>query len=368
MDDEQLYQIAVSLIPTKVSNIRSMLDNFGSAEAVFKKENIQKIPDLALEAKKALMNGSLLASAEKELKNMRDNRIKGRFVLGEDYPYRLRECCDAPIMLYSRGIHDLSALKMVAVVGTRKATPLGKESTQILIKDLARHFPDMVVVSGLAYGIDIIAHQTALQNSLKTIGVLAHGMQEIYPASHRKIAQDMYEDGGALLSEYPWGTPSLSRRFLERNRIIAGLCDCCIVMESGIGGGSMSTAKHAREYNRDILAFPGRSVDKYSSGCNDLIKQRTAALIETAEDVIRELNWVSPHKRKERQQNLFAEIPAEQKALMKLLGIGEMLTAHDLSIQSGLRIQEIHLQLLELEMAGMVECLPGGMYRRKGPL
>lgn len=362
-----MYQIAVSLIPTSVWNIRSMLDNLGSAEAVFKKENIQELPDLAPDAKKALLNGSLLSMAERELKNMREHRIRGRFVLDEDYPYRLRECSDAPIMLYSRGIHDLSALKMVAVVGTRKATPLGKESTQMLLKDLARHFPDLVVVSGLAYGIDVIAHQAALQNGLKTIAVLAHGLQEIYPTSHRWIANDLYEDGGALLSEYPFGTPSIPHHFLERNRIIAGLCDCCIVMESAIGGGSMSTAKHAREYNRDILAFPGRSVDKYSSGCNELIKQRTAALVETAEDVIRELNWVSPIKRKSRQQTLFAEIPAEQKALMKLLGIGELQTVNDLSIRSGLRIQDVLLHLLELEMAGMIECLPGGSYRRKGP-
>jgi DNA processing protein len=366
MNDEQLYQIALSLIPNlAIKDIRAILDKFGTAEAVFKKENVKGIANLKTEAKKALLNGSLLSAAEKELRNMRENRIKGRFVLDEDYPYRLRECSDAPIMLYSRGVHELKAKKVISVVGTRKATPLGKETTQLLIKDLATHFPDLLVVSGLAYGVDVIAHQSALQYGLQTIGVLAHGLNELYPPSNRRVAEDMLLKNGALVSEYPWGTPSLSYRFRERNRIIAGLCDVCIVIESAIDGGSLITARFAREYNRDVLAFPGRSIDKLSSGCNDLIKQRSAALIESAEDVIREMNWISSIKRKNRQQKLFSELPSTQKMILDLLKAGEILQVNELSIQSNLKVNELLAHLLEMEMEGLTESLPGGRIRRK---
>jgi len=366
MNDEQLYQVALSLVPAVgIKDIRIILNNFGSAEAVFNKENLKEIPNLAVEAKNALLDGSLLSAAEKELKNMRDNGIKGRFVLDEDYPYRLRDCIDAPIMIYSRGINDLNALKVIAIVGTRKATPLGKETTQLLIRDLAKHFPEILVVSGLAYGIDVISHQSAMQYGLKTVGVMAHGLHEVYPPSHRRIADEMVRKDGALLSEYPWGMPSLPYRFRERNRIIAGLSDVCIVIESAIDGGSLITAKFARDYNRDVLAFPGRTVDKYSSGCNDFIKQRSAALVESADDVIREMNWISPLKRKAKQQNLFTELPAAQKMIIDVLKVGEILTINDLCIQTTLRVNEILSHMLELEMEGLTESLPGGCYRRK---
>jgi len=366
MNDEQLYQVALSLIPGMgVKDIRVLLNNLGSADAVFNKKNLKQIPDLPLESRKALLNGSLLSAAEKELKSMGENGINGRFILAEDYPYRLRECLDAPIMLYSRGYCDLDALKVVSIVGTRKATPLGKETTNLLIRDLSKHFPDLVIVSGLAYGIDVISHQSAMEYGLKTVGVLAHGLHEIYPPSHRRIADEMVTKDGALLSEYSWRIPSLPFRFRERNRIIAGLSDVCIVIESDIDGGSLITAKFAREYNRDILAFPGRVVDKYSSGCNDLIKSRSAALIESAEDVIREMNWVSPIKRKTRQQNLFSELPVQQKMILDVLKVGEILTVNDISIQTDLKVNEILSHMLELEMEGLTECLPGGRFRRK---
>ncbi|MCX6308836.1 MAG: DNA-processing protein DprA, partial [Bacteroidia bacterium] len=230
---------------------------------------------------------------------------------------------------------------------------------------LSRDFPDILIASGLAYGIDVISHQAAMEHGLKTVGVLAHGLNEIYPPSHRRIADEMVEKGGQLLSEHPWGTPSLPYRFRQRNRIIAGLCDVCIVIESGIEGGSLITARFARDYNRDVLAFPGRTVDKYSKGSNDLIKKQYAGLIESAEDVIREMNWISPNKRKTRQQNLFLELPVQQKMILDLLKVGEMLTVNDLSIQTDLKVNEILSHLLELEMEGLTESLPGGRFRRK---
>jgi len=366
MNDEQLYQVALSLIPNlKITDIRELLNNFGSPEAVFKKENFKEVSDLPAETRKALSNGSLLSAAEKELKSMDENGIRGRFILDEDYPRRLRECLDAPIMLYSRGYCNLDAQKVASIVGTRHATPLGRETAQLLIRDLSRDFPDILIVSGLAYGIDVISHQAAMEFGLKTVGVLAHGLNEIYPPSHRRIADEMVVKGGQLLSEHPWGTPSLPYRFRQRNRIIAGLCDVCIVIESGIEGGSLITARFARDYNRDVLAFPGRTVDKYSKGSNDLIKKQFAGLIESADDVIREMNWISPTKRKAKQQNLFSELPVEQKMILDVLKVGEILTLNDLSIQTDLKVNEILSHLLELEMEGLTESLPGGRFRRK---
>lgn len=366
MNDEQLYQVAVSLIPNmKITHIRGLLNNLGSPEAVFNKENLSQVSDLPMETRKALLNGSLLSAAEKELKSMDENGIKGRFINDKDYPRRLRECPDAPIMVYSRGYCNLDAHKVLSIVGTRKATPLGKETAQLLIRDLSMHFPELFIVSGLAYGIDGISHQSAMQYGFKTIGVLAHGLHEIYPPSHRRIADEMVAKGGQLLTEHTWGTPSLPFRFRQRNRIIAGLCDACIVVESSTDGGSMITAKFARDYNRDVLAFPGRIVDKYSSGCNELIKKQYAGLVESAEDVMRELNWDSPLKRKARQQNLFSELPPQQKMILDILRVGEILTVNDISIQTDLKVNEILSHMLELEMEGLTEGLPGGRFRRK---
>jgi len=366
MNDEQLHQVALSLIPGMgVKDIRELLNNLGSADAVFIKDTIKQIPDLPSEARKALLNGSLLLEAEKVLKSMGENGITGRFILADDYPYRLRECPDAPIMLYSRGYCNLDVQKVVSIVGTRKATPLGKETTRLLVKDLSTHFPDLLIVSGLAYGIDVISHQSAMEFGLKTVGVFAHGLHEVYPSSHRRIADEMVRNEGSLLTEYPWGMPSLPFRFRDRNRIIAGLSDVCIVIESAMDGGSLITAKFAREYNRDVLAFPGRSIDKLSSGCNDFIKKRIAALIESAEDVIREMNWASPITRKIRQQKLFFELPVQQKMILDILKIGEIMTVNELSIKTDLKVNELLSHLLELEMEGLTEGLPGGRYRRK---
>lgn len=366
MNDEQFFQIAFSKIPgLGAKNLRTLLDDVGSPEVLFDKQLIQEIPNLPLETKQALLNGSLLKEAEKELKIMDEKGIKALFVLSDDYPYRLRECEDAPIVLYCYGNSNLNAAKMLAVVGTRRATPLGKESTQLLVKDLSMHFKDLLIVSGLAYGIDVISHQAAMQHGLKTIGVLAHGLQEVYPHSHRRIADEMVINGGTVLSEYPWGIPSLPYRFRERNRIIAGLCDACIVVESTIDGGSMITARFARDYNRDVMLFPGRNVDALSSGCNDFIKQRSGALIESAADVIREMNWPLPKGRKVRQQLLFAERAPLQKEILDGLGVGNSLTMQELATLTGLKVNELQSQLLDLEMDGLIECLPGCRFRRR---
>jgi len=255
--------------------------------------------------------------------------------------------------------------KIISIVGTRRATPLGKETTQLLVKDLSKHFPEIRIVSGLAYGIDVISHQAALDCGLKTIGILAHGLQEIYPHPHRRIADEMVAKGGLLLSEHPWGTPSLPFRFRQRNRIIAGLSDVTIVIESDVDGGSLITAKDARDYNRDVLAFPGRTIDKFSKGCNEIIKNHHAALVESAEDVIREMNWKSSVKRRMRQQRMFTELSAEQKMILEILEVGEILTVNDLTIQTNLKANEILSHMLELEMEGLTENLPGGCFRRK---
>jgi len=366
MQDLRLFQVGLALMPKLSCAVkREILNNLGSVDAIFNRKGLDNIPNLPLEVRNAIISGSLLSEAEKELSIISDKGIRSRFLLDNDYPSRLRECPDAPIMLFSRGDCNLEALKVVSIVGTRHATPLGKETAQLLIKDLSRHFPEMLIISGLAYGVDAIAHQSAIGNGIKTVGVLAHGLNEIYPPAHRRIADEMVEKGGLLISEYSWKTPSLPYRFRERNRIIAGLSDVCIVIESATDGGSLITAKFARDYNRDVLAFPGRTVDKYSRGCNELIKKQYAGLVESAEDVIREMNWVSVVKRKARQQNLFHELPPQQKMILNILKIGEILTTNDIAVQTNLKVSEILAHLLELEMEGLTESLPGGCFRRK---
>jgi DNA processing protein len=365
-EEEELYRIAVSFVPgMRIDEIRTLLATLGSARAVFQKENLEQFPRLNPKSKSALLSGELLVKGESERKAMKENQISGKFILDSDYPEQLKDCPDAPIMLYVKGHCDLNANKILAVVGTRKATPLGKESTQMLIQELSRHVPDLLIVSGLAYGIDVIAHQSAMQHGLKTVGIMAHGLHEVYPPYHRKVAENMRSMGGALISEYAFGIPSLPYRFRERNRIIAGMSNACIVVESGLVGGSLKTAEYARDYNRDVMAFPGRNIDPFSSGCNKLIKQRSAALIESAEDVLKEMNWTSTLKPRVRQQSLFSDLKAEQKVLLELLDYGETLTENDLIVKTSFSVHEILTHLLEMEMSGLIERMPGGRYRKR---
>jgi DNA processing protein len=276
----------------------------------------------------------------------------------------MKECIDAPIILYFRGNADLNAEKIVSIVGTRKASGYGREITEKLLYDFANAYPETLIVSGLAYGIDICSHKAALSNHLPTAGVLAHGLDRIYPDVHRNIAVEMLKHGG-LLTDFMSETNPDRQNFVKRNRIVAGISDCTIVIESAEKGGALITASIADAYNKDVFAVPGKVTDNYSSGCNALIKYRKAALVTCADDVFRELCWdkAKGGKKTAIQKTLFVELTSDEQALTDLLAKTESMQLNTLCVESNMPVAKLASLLFELEMKGVVRCMPGGLYR-----
>lgn len=283
---------------------------------------------------------------------------------GEGYPVRLTECDDAPLVLYYKGNADLNSTYILNVVGTRSCTEYGKDVCRKVIADLSRMRPDILIVSGLAYGIDIHSHRNALATGLKTVAVIAHGMDRIYPSVHRDTAKAMLQQGG-MLTEYMKGTQPERGNFLSRNRIIAGLADACLVVESASKGGSLVTARIAQGYGRDVLAVPGRITDKYSEGCNGLIRHNTAALVTSAEDILHALNW--PDETEEQsarqpvEQDLFGSCSEEEMAVIQLLQNDDK-QINQLVVESNMPVARVSAVLFELEMRNIVRLMAGGRY------
>jgi len=368
MDSEVLYQIAL----TKIKGVgdiiaRNLLEIFGSEERIFKtsrKEftSIKGFPSKLIEE---IHNPKVLEEAEKEMEFVIKNKINTHFILSEDYPRRLKECADAPILLYSKGDFDFNAAKVVSIIGTRKSTNYGNNFCDSFLEELASYYPDVLIISGLAYGIDINAHKAALKNRLATIGILAHGLDRIYPSSHRKTAIEMLENGG-LLTEFPSMTEPDKFNFVKRNRIIAGMADAVIVVESDIKGGSLITADIANSYNRDVFAVPGRVTDNLSKGCNKLIADNKAALLVSAEQFIEQMGWNSSKNAiKPRQQVLFPDLSPDEQAIYDLLALEENIHVNDLSAKAEIPVSQLFYMLLEMEMKGIIEPLPGGQYKIK---
>ena len=288
MTDKRIYQIGLTMIEG-VGDVlaRHLLEVLGDAEAVFveKPHLLEKVPGIGKTIATKERRDKALSLAEKELAFVEKNHIALYFLTDADYPKRLFECPDAPVLFYFKGNADLNAARVISVVGTRRATAYGQEQTEHLLNELSRSFPDLLVVSGLAYGIDICAHRSALKCQLPTVGVLAHGLDRIYPPVHRATAVEMLAHGG-LLTDFPMDTNPDRQNFVRRNRIVAGLADAIIVVESAEKGGSLITADLALSYGRDIFTFPGRVTDPRSKGCNALIRQNKAGLITCAEDLI----------------------------------------------------------------------------------
>jgi len=363
--DALFYNVALSLIPgLNPATARLLLDYFGSAEAIFIKENLDQAEDLNPKIRESILQGTALKKAEVELKIIEQNNIQARFINDVDYPARLRSCPDAPMVLYSKGFSNLNASKTVSIVGTRQATAYGRNLTEHLVQDFSEAFPDMIIISGLAFGIDICAHKAAHASKLNTAAVLAHGLQEVYPAMHRDIASKLLSNG-SLITELPWGVPSEPYRFVQRNRIVAGMSDACIVIESANKGGSLITARMAADYSRDVFAFPGRKCDEHSRGCNLLIKKQIAGLIESAEDVFKEMNWDLPSGNKQIQTQLFPELQPAEKKIFDYMKAGEIYSCNELAIQTDTKIGDTLSILMQLEMAGILGSLPGGAYIKK---
>jgi DNA processing protein len=365
MNDRRRYEIGLSLLPClKPADARLLLERVGSAEAVFCDKHLSSLDDLNPKVLHEIKNSNLLKQADDEIDRCLRHDIHIRFLTDPDYPFRLSACPDAPLVLYSRGSSDLNAKRIVSVVGTRHATSRGREFTEELVRKLAGYYPDLVVVSGLAYGIDIAANRTAVTVGLNTVAVVAHGLHEIYPVVHRQTALDIVKNG-SILSELPYETSSEPWRFIQRNRVVAGLCDACIVVESAKKGGSMYTADMAAGYGREVFALPGRPSDEWSKGCNLLIKKQVASLFECAEDILTAMNW-GVHKRvRSDQMSLFPELSPCQKAIYEQLLSGEGKSMGDFSFETAYSMSEILSNLMQLELDGLIQTLPGGIYQKK---
>jgi DNA processing protein len=359
------YKIGIGMIP-KIGPVltRRLVAYCGSVEGVFKEKqnHLVKIPGIGERLGDLIISYKNLEAADKEIDFIDRHKIKAVFYLDPGYPERLKHCEDAPIVLYVKGNTDFDRNKVVSIVGTRNPTDYGRSMTKELVERLAAAHPDVLVVSGLAYGIDICAHKASLKNNLETVGVLGHGLSVLYPAVHREVAKQMIEKG-ALVTEFRHDEKPESPNFVKRNRIIAGLSDATIVMESGEEGGALITADIANSYNRDVFAFPGRVNDRYSVGCNRLIKCNRAALIERLEDLEYLMGWQKSDKGRALQKELFVELTEDEKTLTELIRADNAATIDILAIRSNLPVSKVSALLLGLEFKGLVRCLPGKVYQ-----
>lgn len=311
----------------------------------------------------ALDNPAAFLRAEHEMEFVEKNCLTCLTLKDEAYPSRLRECEDAPIALFFKGHTDFNCLRVINMVGTRNATEYGKQFCVDFLRDLSSHYPDVLVVSGLAYGIDIHAHRAALANNLSTVAVLAHGLDRIYPYVHRKTAIDMLDNGG-LLTEFLTETNPDRHNFVSRNRIVAGMTDATIVVESASKGGSLITADLAIDYHRDCFAVPGRTTDSLSMGCNQLIRDNKAALIQSADDFMLAMGWTTEGSAKHEgiQRSLFLELTEEEELVVGILTRLGDLHINVLVVESNIPVNRMTALLFELEMKGVVRALVGGVY------
>ncbi len=367
MTDNLIHIIALSLVPGIGSvTAKSLIAYAGSAEQVFreKEKALRQIPGVGSVLAKNIINCEVMTRAGREVEFLLKNDVRALFYLDEDYPQRLRGCSDAPVILYVKGYPFLNCPKVISIVGTRHATEYGKNLTDHFITALAERGYRIMIVSGLAYGIDIQAHKAALRTGLPTVAVLGHGLETVYPSLHTTIAKEMCDNQGGLVTDFMSNSPIDRTNFLRRNRIIAGLSDATIVVESAKKGGALVTADIANSYNRDVFAFPGKVGDPYSEGCHFLIKSNRAVLMETVSDLEYVMNW-SPSKSQPDavQPCLFYDFTPDEKLIVDLLR-SEGGTAIDLiCIKTTLPMNKVSPTLLNLEFAGIVKGLPGKVFK-----
>lgn len=333
----------------------------GGPEEVFSKGPtfFERIPGIGKVIAKAVAQSSPLDEAKRDMDACMKQGIGIVTFLDKDFPQRLNHCADGPLLLFRKGKADLNAQRFIGIVGTRNATAHGKEATERIVEELAPL--GATIVSGLAYGIDIAAHRAALKNGMPTIACLAHGLERIYPPLHASTAKEMLETGG-LVSEYPIGTKPDRENFPTRNRIVAGMTDATLVVEAGIKGGALITARLASDYDRDVFAIPGRVSDVHSAGCNQLIKENRAALVTCAEDIIKALNWDLPDTGTPvRQQRLLLDLTPEQEQIVEVLR-ESALSVDVLAARSRMPMSKVSALLLEMEFEGIVRNLPGKVY------
>lgn len=369
MDEQEVfYSIALTNIPhIGVVIGKRLYEEAGSATAVFEHKNnlLDIIPDANPQLGKLLSdNKDAFRLAEKELKLIVDKHITPLCMNDPRYPQRFIECHDAPVILFYCGNVDLNCRHVISMVGTRRCTQYGKDICRTFIADLQRKLPDVLIVSGLAYGIDIHAHREALANNIATMGVLAHGLDRIYPAVHRQTASQMVTNGG-LLTEYLCGTQPDKVNFVKRNRVVAGISDATIIVESANQGGSLITAELATSYNRDVFAFPGRVYDEFSEGCNKLICSNKATMIQSVDGFLDAMGWSSKNSGKivDTQQELFPLLTDEESRIVETLKGCDNKSINQIIVESGYGFSVVSSCLYELELKGLVILLGGARYR-----
>jgi DNA processing protein len=363
--NELPYQLGLTLIEGIGDiNAKNLLAYCGSAGEVFrqKKEHLVKVPGIGEHlAKSVVKSRDVLRRADQEIKFIQKYKITPLFFTDEDYPSRLKYCSDSPILLYYKGNANLNRERIVAVVGTRRPSDYGREKTEELIADLKS--TGAIIVSGLAYGVDVLAHKTALDKGLETVGVLAHGLDKIYPQLHDRIAKRMIGQGG-LLTDFMSGTNPDAVNFPKRNRIVAGLCDALVVIESKRQGGSLITATIANSYNKDVFALPGRAGDPLAEGCNGLIKQNRATLIENAADLLFAMQWEEQEKKpkKSRQIPLMISLSDEEKTVALAFQRKNELHIDEVCYATQMPVSKVAALLLQMEFSNLIRSKPGKMY------
>ena len=361
--DDIVYRIALGLLPG-IGDIyaRRLVERLGSPEAVFRESyrSLVKIPGIGSRLASAIKSEEPLRRAAEELNFINRHNIKTLFYTDEGYPRRLRECPDSPIMIYYRGNLHPDAAAVLSIVGTRNITARGKSICNDLVEGLAERHPGLVIVSGLAYGVDICAHRAALRTGLPTIGVMAHGFNFLYPSAHTGVAKEMTKSG-ALVTDFVSGVKPDRQNFLKRNRIVAGMSDATLVIESGEKGGAMVTAEIAGSYNREVLAVPGFPGEPVSAGCNLLIKSQRGTLIEKVEDIDYFLNWKT-EKSHSRPQAVLPLAGTTEASVIGHLEAHGKLSADRLSELTGMPIHQLSPLLLTMEFAGYIRAQPGNYY------
>lgn len=364
--DRLTYRIAFSRVKgMNLEAARHLLDSLGSEEALFTLDlrEIERLTGLDSRHFTQEMREGLLAKAREEVDFVTAHGVECIYFTQEEFPQRLLQCQDAPLLLYSKGGCDLNARHVVGIVGTRNATLYGVNFINKLVDDLSARLDDLLIVSGLALGCDITAHRRAMEAGVPTAGIVAHGLDMIYPAENRNDAARMARGAGMVLTDYPSNTRPFRGNFLARNRIVAGMVDCLVVAESAADhGGALHTARLAREYDREVFALPGRTSDHYSGGCNRLIRRQVAELCTGADDLMETMGW-SGRQAEGEQKQLFRELSAEESAIIDFLtrnGEGQINT---LAAHTGVAVGRLMGMLMELEMEGMVMALPGSRYR-----
>lgn len=361
--EELFYQLALTYVPgIGAKTGRLLLERFGTAAAIFKMplKELKTVEGVSDTRAKGFRDEDVLKKAEQELNFVIKNEVKAIYT-NYNYPERLANCSDAPLVLFYKGNADLNAKRIVAVVGTRKNTDYGHKLCEELVEGL-QSVEDVLIVSGMALGIDAIAHKKSVQLGLATVGVFGHGLDRVYPFTHKALSEQMIHNGG-LLTEFPSQTLPDRSNFPMRNRIVAGLSDVTIVVESHVTGGALITARMASGYNRDVAAFPGRVNDSRSAGCNELIRTNVAALITKAEDLVDMMNWSKSKKQAPVQRQLFINLSADEEKIIGLLQTKDKVHADELFHHSGLDNSQLAATLLQLEMQGLIKTLPGKYYR-----